>query len=68
MATRTDNPVLLSHEDAETVTKLLGDYRTRLASHVASTRSPAVRATLQADMTAIHTLNLKITASLWSWE
>ena len=68
MATRLDQDVTLSHQDAASVAKMLDDYATYQASHSQRTRSEAVRASCQANIRLARWLAARITERLYVWE
>ena len=68
MATRIDNDVTLSHQDAQSVAKMLDDYATQQAAHAQRTRSEAVRAQCHADVRLARWIGARITERLYTWE
>ena len=65
--TRHDNDVTLSHGDADTASRLLSDYASKMAALAHNTRSEAVR--YQANKTADDARRLAndIVARLFTW-
>jgi len=69
MATRTDNAVTLSHEQAKVVVDLLTDYKATLTRQRERGRhQPATLAAMGQTINQCESLAMKITAELWTWE
>lgn len=68
MATRLDNDVTLSHQDAQSIAKMLGDYATQQAANAQRTRSEAARAGYHADVRLARWLAARITERLYTWQ
>ena len=67
MATRTDNPVTLTHEQAERVSRLLGDYATSQRALAHRTRSDAVRGQCNLTASEAQQLGRRIIEALYTW-
>jgi len=67
MSMRTDNDVTLSHQDAQSVAKMLGDFATQQAANAQRTKSEAARAGYHADVRLARWVAARITERLWSW-
>lgn len=67
MATRLDNDVTLSHQDAAAVAKMLDEYAVTQANRARTTRSEAARTGYHADVRLARWLAARITERLYVW-
>lgn len=68
MATRTNNDVTLSHEDAITIAQILSDYARGKLEHARRTKSAPVRAACQQEAETARQFASDINSRLWTWK
>ena len=68
MATRKSNDVLLSHEQAEAVAKMLQDYASSVSRLSKTTKNAVVRSEALRWAEEARVTAESITSKLWSWE
>lgn len=67
MATRTDNEITLSHEDADAVARTLTEYARAQMRHARQTRSAVVASQCERDAQKADGLARQIIRQLWTW-
>jgi hypothetical protein len=67
MATRTDNSVTLTHDEADLLTRLLSDMASTDFAQAKRTKSAAVRSFCQARGEQAMALEAEIVKRMWSW-
>jgi hypothetical protein len=67
MSVRTENPVTLSHEDAQNVAKMLGEFATQQAAQSQRSRSEAAQASYHANVRLARWIAARITERLYTW-
>lgn len=67
MASRTDSPVTLSHQDAQSVARMLGEFATQQSAQAQRSRSEAARAGYRANVRLARWLEARIVERLYTW-
>lgn len=68
MDTRVSNNVTLSHDDAQRVASLLGDYADTMIRRATATRNETIRVQCRADASEARRTQGVIVAALWTWK
>lgn len=68
MATRADNDVTLTHDDAERVTRHLRSYIDKQRNYANTTKNAALRQYARVQADDAERLVVEITKNLWTWE
>ena len=68
MATRTNNDVTLSHEDARVIAEMLSEYASQEDRHGKRTRSAPVRDACYRTAIKAREYANSITRNLWTWK
>lgn len=64
---RTENTVTLSHQDAQSVAKMLDEFATQQASQAQRSRSEAAQASYRANVRLARWVGARITERLYVW-
>ena len=67
MATRTENEITLSHEEADTLVIMLANYMNRIGDVARNTKVPAVRSAMVTEANAIRVIRDRMVRDLYTW-
>ena len=67
MSVRNENSVTLSHQDAQSVAKMLDEFATQQATQAQRSRSEAAQASYRANVRLARWVAARITERLYSW-
>lgn len=67
MSVRIENPVTLSHQDAQGVAKMLDEFAIQQAAQAQRSRSEAAQASYRANVRLARWLGARITERLYVW-
>lgn len=67
MSIRTENPVTLSHQDAQSIAKMLDEFAIHQSAQAQRSRSAAAQASYRANVRLARWVAARIAERLYSW-